>query len=73
MQCDPGSELRLGGRENKRAKIINGMENKKEVYSVEYVRGSTTGSDMTGWRLWFLKPFDFVKLRNGGELPQNRQ
>ena len=24
--CDPGSELRLGGRENRRAKIINGME-----------------------------------------------
>ena len=26
LQCDPGSELRLGGRENARAKIINGME-----------------------------------------------
>ena len=27
--CDPGSELRLGGREKRRAKIINGMEKKK--------------------------------------------
>ena len=24
--CDPGSELRLGGRDNRRAKIINGMK-----------------------------------------------
>ena len=24
--CDPGSELRLGGRENRKAKIINGVE-----------------------------------------------
>ena len=27
--CDPGSELRLGGSKARRAKIINGMENKK--------------------------------------------
>ena len=24
LLCDPGSELRLGGRENRRAKMING-------------------------------------------------
>ena len=29
LLCDPGSELRLGRRENRRAKIINGMETKK--------------------------------------------
>ena len=28
LLCDPGSELRLGGRENRRAKIINGMKKK---------------------------------------------
>ena len=27
---DPGSELRLGGRENRRAKIMNGTGKKKE-------------------------------------------
>ena len=26
LLCDPGSELRLGGRENRRATIINRME-----------------------------------------------
>ena len=26
LLCDPGSELRLRGRENRRTKIINGME-----------------------------------------------
>ena len=30
LLCDPGSELRLGGRENRRAKIINGMEKKQK-------------------------------------------
>ena len=30
--CDPGSELRLGGRGNRRAKIINGTEKKEESY-----------------------------------------
>ena len=30
LLCDPGSELRLGGRENRRAKIINGMEKKRK-------------------------------------------
>ena len=30
LLCDPGSELRLGGRDNRRAKIINGMKKKKE-------------------------------------------
>ena len=30
LLCDPGSELRLGGRENRRAKTINGMEKKKK-------------------------------------------
>ena len=30
LLCDPGSELRLGGRENRRANIINGMKKKKE-------------------------------------------
>ena len=29
LLCDPGSELRLGGRENRSAKIINRMEKKK--------------------------------------------
>ena len=29
---DPGSELRLGGRENRRAKIINGMEKNVNIY-----------------------------------------
>ena len=29
LPCDPGSELRLGGSEKRRAKIINGMEQKK--------------------------------------------
>ena len=28
--CDPGSELRLGGGENRSAKIINGMKEKEE-------------------------------------------
>ena len=28
MLCDPGSELRLGGRENRRAKIMNMMGEK---------------------------------------------
>ena len=27
LLCDPGLELLLGGRENRRANIINGMEN----------------------------------------------
>ena len=31
LLCDPGSELRLGGRQNRRAKIVNGMEKKKQV------------------------------------------
>ena len=30
LLCDPGSQLRLGGREDRRAKIINGMEKKKK-------------------------------------------
>ena len=33
LLCDPGSELRLGGKENSRAKIINGcgkIKKKKE-------------------------------------------
>ena len=30
LLCDSGSELRLGGRENRRAKIINGMEKNKQ-------------------------------------------
>ena len=30
LLCDPGSELRLGGRDNRRAKIINGMEEKQK-------------------------------------------
>ena len=32
MLCDPGSELRLRGREKRTAKIIKGMEQKKAVY-----------------------------------------
>ena len=28
--CDPGSELRLGGREERRAKTIHGMEKKRK-------------------------------------------
>ena len=28
LTCDPGSELRLGGREKRRARIINGMKKK---------------------------------------------
>ena len=31
LLCDPGSELRLGGGEKRRAKTINGMEKKKEI------------------------------------------
>ena len=30
LLCDPGSKLRLGGSENRRAKIINGMEKEKD-------------------------------------------
>ena len=30
LLCDPGSELRLGGRDNRRAKIINGMRKKEK-------------------------------------------
>ena len=30
LLCDPGSELRLGGRGKRRAKIIDGMEIKKK-------------------------------------------
>ena len=30
LLCDPGSELRLGGREKRRAKIINGKRKKKK-------------------------------------------
>ena len=33
LLCDPGSELRLGGREKRRAKIINGMEKKKKKHT----------------------------------------
>ena len=34
LLCDHGSELRLGGRENRSAKIINGMEN---IYTHIYI------------------------------------
>ena len=37
LLCDPGSELRLGGRENRRAKIINGMEQKKKPSAVRSI------------------------------------
>ena len=30
LLCDPGSELRLGGREKRRAKLINGMKTRKK-------------------------------------------
>ena len=36
LVCDPGSELRLGGRENRRAKIINGMEKKINEKNDQY-------------------------------------
>ena len=32
LLCDPGSESRLGGREKRRAKIINGMKKRKEKW-----------------------------------------
>ena len=32
LLCDPGSELRLGRRENRRAKIINETEKKKSTF-----------------------------------------
>ena len=34
LLCDPGSELRLAGRDDKMAKIINGMEN---IYVCMYI------------------------------------
>ena len=40
LLCDPGSELRLGGRENRRAKITNGMDkrkNKTKNYTINNV------------------------------------
>ena len=44
LLCGLGSELRLGGREKNRAKIINGME-KNPIYEpgTEYLMGSHTG------------------------------
>ena len=43
LLCAPGSELRLliGGRENRRAKIINGMEKKKTQKNI-ICKASTT-------------------------------
>ena len=42
MLCDPGSELRLGGRENRRAKIINGTETKNEKQKRRFEPMSST-------------------------------
>ena len=36
LLCDPGSELRLGGREKGRAKIINGMENLSDLRYLDH-------------------------------------
>ena len=42
LLCDPGSELRLGGRENRRAKITNEMENKNKNKKVLFTTLETT-------------------------------
>ena len=56
LLCDPGSVLRLGGREKRRAKIVNGMKKrrkkngmkkngKKNDYQVHYT--AMSGNFMT--------------------------
>ena len=35
LLCDPGSELRLGGRENRRARTVSGMGEKKDLETEE--------------------------------------
>ena len=35
LVCDPGSELRLGGREKRRAKILNGINQKTKQKTID--------------------------------------
>ena len=44
LPCDPGSELRLGGRENRSAKIINEMG--KRTRQKKTVPGNTVAIHM---------------------------
>ena len=47
LHCDPRSELRLRGRENKRAKILNGMSEKSRKKTQECLRSQQCPSGQT--------------------------
>ena len=63
LPCDPGSELRLGGREKRRAKTTNRMKKRKEQYvhliRFEFFRERTAKS-----KIWSIR-------QRGGEANSN--
>ena len=61
--CDPGSDLRLGGRENRRAKAIYAME-KKKLGSI-----LTSGSETIGYAHGACISDETMKKKIAGSTP----
>ena len=64
--CDPGSELRLGGREHRRAKTVNGMEKKKKKKSLRSRLLLADFSRQVGWKVRRAKRAEKASPGRGG-------
>ena len=67
LLCNPGSELRLGGRENRRAKIVNGIKKTKTKTKTKKQKTKNTKKCVPGSKyiLKYLAPNFILLLVHG--------